>query len=158
MDKMKYYSTRDKNNIMSFRTAVMDGLAKDGGLFMPEAVIPLPSSMISNIDKYSFQEISYEIAKNFVGEEISHKELLTIIESAINFQAPLVGQGSAGRRDAGGMGHEGGSAEVDFGGEGAAGSGGCGASGQADGEDRHATGGREGDGKEEARTQAWEAR
>jgi len=90
LDKMKYYSTRDKNNIVSFRTAVMDGLAKDGGLFMPEAITPLPSSMISNIDKYSFQEIGYEIAKNFIGDEIPQHKLLTIIESAFNFPAPLV--------------------------------------------------------------------
>jgi threonine synthase len=87
---MKYFSTRDKNTLVSFRTAVMDGLAKDGGLFMPESITALPSSMISSIEKYSFREIGYEIAKNFIGKEIPDYDLLTIIESAIDFPAPLV--------------------------------------------------------------------
>lgn len=68
----------------------MDGLAKDGGLFMPESITALPSSMISSIEKYSFQEIGYEIAKNFIGNEIPNNDLMTIIESAIDFPAPLV--------------------------------------------------------------------
>ena len=57
---------------------------------MPEAITALPYSMITEIEKYSFQEIGYEIARNFVGEEIPNNDLLTIIESAINFPAPLV--------------------------------------------------------------------
>lgn len=87
---MKYFSTRNKNTLVNFRTAVMDGLAKDGGLFMPESITPLPSLLISNIEKYSFQEIGYEIAKNFIGNEIPDNDLLTIIENAIDFPAPLV--------------------------------------------------------------------
>ncbi|MEW6702000.1 MAG: threonine synthase [Bacteroidota bacterium] len=115
---MKYFSTKDKNYTVSFRTAVMKGLAKDGGLFMP-AEIPLlyplnlparsadaslpdsrrdrgepgqsgTDSIISKTENYSLQEIGYEIAKNFVGDEIPEQDLLTIIESAINFPAPLV--------------------------------------------------------------------
>lgn len=57
---------------------------------MPETITALPRSMISEIEKYSFQEIGFEIARNFVGEEIPNNDLLTIIESAINFSAPLV--------------------------------------------------------------------
>lgn len=87
---MKYFSTRNNNNSVSFRTAVMDGLAKDGGLFMPEVITPLEPSLISDIEKYSFQEIGYTIAKNFVGNEIPGNDLLDIIESAIDFPAPLV--------------------------------------------------------------------
>lgn len=57
---------------------------------MPESITALTSSMISSIEKYSFQEIGYEIGKNFIGNEIPNNELLTIIESAIDFPAPLV--------------------------------------------------------------------
>ena len=87
---MKYYSTRDKKNIVSFRTAVMDGLAKDGGLFMPLSIPALHQSMIAEIEKYSFHEIGYEVSKKFIGGEIPNQKLLTIIESAFNFPAPLV--------------------------------------------------------------------
>lgn len=75
---------------MSFKTAVMEGLAKDGGLFMPESIASLPHSMMQEIEKYSFQEIGYEVSKNFIGGEIPNQKLLTIIESAIDFPAPLV--------------------------------------------------------------------
>lgn len=87
---MNYYSTRSKNNFVSFKTAVMEGLAKDGGLFMPESIASLPHSMMQEIEKYSFQEIGYEVSKNFIGGEIPNQKLLTIIESAIDFPAPLV--------------------------------------------------------------------
>ncbi len=87
---MKYFSTRDKNNITDFRTAVMSGLAKDGGLFMPLSIPLLPSSVISGTEKYSLQDIGFEVAKNFIGKEIPEQEIHSIIESAINFDAPLV--------------------------------------------------------------------
>jgi threonine synthase len=87
---MNYYSTRNKNNFVSFKTAVLKGLAKDGGLFMPESIAVLPPSMIQEIEKYSFQEIGYEVSKNFIGGEIPDQKLLTIIESAIDFPAPLI--------------------------------------------------------------------
>ena len=87
---MRYFSTRDNKYLVSFRTAVMDGLAKDGGLFMPESIPVLPSSMLSDIEKYSFQEIGYRIARNFVENEIPDNDLLNIIENAIDFPAPLV--------------------------------------------------------------------
>jgi threonine synthase len=86
---MKYYSTRDKNNLVDFSTAVLDGLAKDGGLFMPVTIPPLSSSFVKDIEKVSFQEIGFEIAKGFLGDEIPHEELKSIIDSAVNFPAPL---------------------------------------------------------------------
>jgi len=87
---MNYYSTRSRNNFVSFKTAVMEGLAKDGGLFMPELITVLPQSMLKEIEKYSLQEIGYEVSKKFIGDEIPEQKLLTIIESAIDFPAPLV--------------------------------------------------------------------
>ena len=86
---MKYYSTRDKNNLVDFSTAVMDGLAKDGGLFMPAEIPQLPSSFVKDIENVSFQEIGFEIAKRFSGDEIPLTELKSIIDNAINFPAPL---------------------------------------------------------------------
>jgi threonine synthase len=86
---MKYYSTRDKNNLVDFSTAVLDGLAKDGGLFMPVTIPPLSSSFVKDIEKVSFQEIGFEIARRFSGDEIPHDELKSIIDSAVNFPAPL---------------------------------------------------------------------
>jgi len=86
---MKYYSTRDKSKLVDFSTAVMDGLAKDGGLFMPAEIPVLPSSFLKEIEKVSFQEIGFEIAKRFTSDEIPLGVLKSLIESAVNFPAPL---------------------------------------------------------------------
>jgi threonine synthase len=87
---MRYYCTRDKNNLVSFKTAVMDGLSKDGGLFMPEEIPTLPQSFTGDIKNISFEEIGFEIARRFIGDEIELYELKSIINEAINFPAPLV--------------------------------------------------------------------
>ena len=87
---MKYFSTRNQNNFISFREAILTGLAQDGGLFMPETIPSFSKSFIENLHSYSFQEIGFETAKKFVGNEISEQKLQEIIQRSINFPAPLV--------------------------------------------------------------------
>ncbi|AFN74374.1 threonine synthase [Melioribacter roseus P3M-2] len=87
---MKFYSTNDKKNIVDFETAVMEGLAKDGGLFMPVEIPSLQKEIIDSIENFDFGEIAFRITKNFAGEEIGESDLSDIIREAINFPAPLV--------------------------------------------------------------------
>ena len=37
---MRYFSTRDKNNIVSSNEAVIKGISEEGGLFVPETFPP----------------------------------------------------------------------------------------------------------------------
>lgn len=87
---MKYYSTNNKNLIVNFETAVMQGLAEDGGLFMPVSFPKIDNEFIQSIEKYSFQEIAFRIAKLFIDDEISESNLYDIISNSITFPAPLV--------------------------------------------------------------------
>ncbi len=87
---MKYNSTNNRNLKVSFREAVMKGLAPDGGLFMPEFIPKLNSTFINNLQNYSIQEIGFEVAKSFIDKEISDNNLQNIINDAINFDAPLI--------------------------------------------------------------------
>ncbi|MEJ5351585.1 MAG: threonine synthase [Melioribacteraceae bacterium] len=87
---MKYYSTNNKNFIVNFETAVMQGLAEDGGLFMPTEFPRMENDFIESLEKYSFQEIAYRIAKKFIEDEISDSNLQDIISNSITFPAPLV--------------------------------------------------------------------
>lgn len=87
---MKYYSTNNRNLSVSFRKAVLKGLAEDGGLFMPVEIRSLPTGFWNNIDGKSFNEISFEAAKLFIDDEIPGSELEKIIDLAINFPAPLI--------------------------------------------------------------------
>lgn len=86
---MLYYSTNNKNNRVSFRTAILQGLAEDGGLFMPEIIPQLDDTFLSNISKLSFEEIAFSIAQYFVEDDISSPSLEKIINSSISFEAPL---------------------------------------------------------------------
>lgn len=87
---MKYYSTNNKELKVSFRDAVMKGLAPDGGLFMPEFIPKLDADFLDNLAHYSIQEIGFEVAKLFVDGEIADSDLENIVNDAINFDAPLV--------------------------------------------------------------------
>jgi threonine synthase len=86
---MRYYSTRNKSQLSSFKEALLGGLAKDGGLYMPESIPRLSKKYFDEIENYTFQEISFEIAKQFVGDEIPQAKLEELIYDAINFDAPL---------------------------------------------------------------------
>ena len=68
----------------------MNGLAQDGGLFMPEMIPSFSKSFIENLNSFSFQEIGFETAKKFISNEISEQKLQEIIQRSLNFPAPLV--------------------------------------------------------------------
>ena len=87
---MIYYSTNNSAPCVSLEEAVIKGLAPDKGLYMPEKIKPLPQSFFDNIDKMSLQEISFEVAKAFFGEDIDEKSLKEIVYDTLNFDIPLV--------------------------------------------------------------------
>lgn len=91
---MKLFSTNRKDYtdsltpLASFEKAVMQGLAEDGGLFMPTEIPTLPKEFFEKISDLNFQEISFEVAKTLI-QDIPEKDLKKIIEESINFDAPL---------------------------------------------------------------------
>ena len=46
---MKYYSLNKKAAIVSFKDAVIKGLAEDKGLYFPQTITPLNKEFIQNI-------------------------------------------------------------------------------------------------------------
>lgn len=87
---MKFYSTNNINNQVSFREAVIKGLPDDNGLFMPESIPVLDASFYKTLSKKSIAEIAFEVAKPFVKEDISDEKLQTIVEETLNFPLPVV--------------------------------------------------------------------
>ena len=87
---MKYYSTNHKTPNVSLEIAVKQGLASDRGLFMPERIDPLPESFFHDIESMSFQELSFEVAKKFFGEDIPDQILKKIVFETLSFDTPLV--------------------------------------------------------------------
>jgi len=87
---MKYYSTYHKTPNVSLETAVTQGLAADRGLFMPERIVQLPESFFKEIGSMSFQELSFEVAKKFFGEDIPDNILKNIVFDTLSFDTPLI--------------------------------------------------------------------
>lgn len=87
---MKLYSTNNPQHEVSLKEAIFKGLPDDNGLYMPCKIDQLPQHFFDNITQYSFQEIAYTVARNFIYDEISDADLKLIIEKAINFPAPIV--------------------------------------------------------------------
>ena len=87
---MQFYSTKQKNYLVSFKEAVLKGLPDDNGLFMPVEIPMLPAKFYEKLNSMSFQEISFEVAKNLLKEDIPQTILKEIIYDAQNFNATLV--------------------------------------------------------------------
>ena len=87
---MKYYSTNHQAPDASLQEAVVKGLASDKGLYMPEVIMRLPQSFYDNIENLSFQEIAYQVADAFFGEDVPADVLKKIVYDTLSFDVPAV--------------------------------------------------------------------
>ncbi|MCF6348970.1 MAG: threonine synthase [Flavobacteriaceae bacterium] len=87
---MKYYSLNENAPKVSFKDAVIKGLAPDKGLYFPESISLLDKELINNISEYTDHEIGYEVIKQFVGDEIPKTVLKQIIAETLSFDFPLI--------------------------------------------------------------------
>ncbi|MCK5280621.1 MAG: threonine synthase, partial [Cyclobacteriaceae bacterium] len=86
---MQFYSTNRKVPSVSFKEAVLKGLPNDNGLFLPEIIPHFSSEFLKELPGLTFHEIAREGARLIIEEEISEKDLKTIIEDAFNFDVPI---------------------------------------------------------------------
>jgi len=91
---MKFISTRLSAPSLSFEEVVLQGLASDGGLYIPEFLPKFDEKKISQMKKMSYQELFFEVTEHFVNNEIDGETYRKIIaKSYANFShtaiAPL---------------------------------------------------------------------
>ena len=87
---MQYYSTNGKAPLATLEEAVVRGLAPDKGLYMPQEIRPLPQEFFDNIENMSFQEMSYQVAHNFFGDDVDAESLREIVFDTLAFETPIV--------------------------------------------------------------------
>ena len=87
---MRYYSTNNQAPIADLHKAVVKGLAEDRGLYMPEIIQKLPKAFFDEIDKMSFQDIAYNVASAFFGEDVDLDALKDIVYDTLQFDCPVV--------------------------------------------------------------------
>ena len=87
---MNYYSTNGKAPIADLQKAVVKGLAEDRGLYMPEEIKILPKVFFENIQEMTFQQIAYNVASAFFGEDVDQDALQDIVYDTLSFDCPVV--------------------------------------------------------------------
>ena len=87
---MQYYSTNGKAPLATLEEAVVRGLAPDKGLYMPQEIRPLPQEFYDNIENMSFQEMSYQVAHKFFGDDVDAESLREIVFDTLAFETPIV--------------------------------------------------------------------
>jgi threonine synthase len=78
-------STRGQAPAISFKEAVLAGLAPDGGLYVPQKLDARPDEFWAGLRGKSFQDVSVALAASLVGDEFGAAELDTLIRDALSF-------------------------------------------------------------------------
>ena len=87
---MQFYSLNKKAPKVSFKDAVIKGIAPDKGLYFPESITPLSKSFFEKIENLSNQEIAFNAIHQFVSEEIPNDKLKEILATILDFDFPVV--------------------------------------------------------------------
>ncbi len=86
---VKYYSTNLKSPEVTFSEALLNGLAPDGGLYMPSSVPKLSVEEMTGFAYKKYYEIAYSVLSKIIGNEIDANKLLKICGESYNFDVPL---------------------------------------------------------------------
>ena len=75
---MDYVSTRGAAPTLGFADALLAGLARDGGLYLPLSVPHLPPEAIRALRGVSYPEVAARIMAPFVDEDFDHAEMRSL--------------------------------------------------------------------------------
>ncbi|MFO8128268.1 threonine synthase, partial [Yoonia sp.] len=79
---MRYISTRGSAPTLSFEEAMLTGLARDGGLYVPEQVPTLTNAQISAMAGKSYEEVAYDVMRPFIGDTFTDDTFRRLISQA----------------------------------------------------------------------------
>jgi len=87
---MNYYSLNKQAPKVSFKDAVVKGIAPDRGLYFPESIVQLPDSFFNGIENLSNQDIAFNAIYQFVSDDIPNEKLKEILTVVLDFDFPVV--------------------------------------------------------------------
>ncbi len=76
---MKYISTRGGISPVSFKEAVMMGLATDGGLLLPESLPSVDEPRLAQWQSLNYQDLAHEVFSLFI-DDIDSRDLKELVE------------------------------------------------------------------------------
>jgi threonine synthase len=88
---VRYVSTRGEAPPLGFMDVTLAGLARDGGLYVPETWPQIAAKTISGFAGRPYAEVAVEVIRPFVGDTISEAELSRLAREAYGtFRHPAV--------------------------------------------------------------------
>ena len=78
-----YVSTRGTAPILPFQDAMRTGLARDGGLYVPQSIPQMSHADIAALAGLSYEEIAFRVMRPFVGDTFTDAEFGDIIAKAM---------------------------------------------------------------------------
>jgi len=87
---MRFLTTRGQAPPVDFRTALFDGLAPDGGLYVPETIEPWTASDLERLPRRTLTEIALRALRPFMRGEVDAATLEAVVVEALDFPIPLV--------------------------------------------------------------------
>jgi len=88
---MKFVSTRSPGKYVTFQEAVFQGLAPDGGLYVPASNLDLKSAFLKLNSKSSFVDCAATIAMPLLKDDLSPEAIQRVLERAFPFSPILRG-------------------------------------------------------------------
>lgn len=79
---MRYVSTRGNAPTLGFCDVILAGLARDGGLYVPETWPQVTPEEIHNFGNRHYEDVAFAIISRFVGDEIPADDLRAMIKAA----------------------------------------------------------------------------
>ncbi|MBQ2260777.1 MAG: threonine synthase [Loktanella sp.] len=79
---MRYISTRGTAPVLTFEQAMLTGLARDGGLYLPEDIPTLTYPQIAAMAGKSYEEVAFEVMRPFIGDTFTDAEFKDLIARA----------------------------------------------------------------------------
>ena len=89
---MRFVSTRASTHArgVSLATALLDGLAPDGGLYMPERIERWSREQLDQAGRSSLHEIAVRVLHPFTSDDLDEATLASVLRDALTFPVPLV--------------------------------------------------------------------
>ncbi|ADZ71810.1 threonine synthase [Polymorphum gilvum] len=88
---MKYISTRGEAPVLDFAEVLLQGLARDGGLYLPESWPQVSPATIAGFAGRPYAEVAFEVIAPFVGDSIAPEALRRMIDASYGaFRHPAV--------------------------------------------------------------------
>ena len=87
---MRFVTTRGQTPPVSFKTALFEGLAPDGGLYVPETIEPWTASELSRLKNRTLTEAAMRALRPFTRGDLDATVFEAVMAAALDFPIPLV--------------------------------------------------------------------